>query len=247
MPGRIRSLNFSVDDYIQKGQLLMEIEAPELEFELSQVQHHLEELQYEQAATGIDAEARARSLISASELETQRQRLASLIAQISQLAITAQQSGVVKDIDPSMQVGTWVANATPLFSLMNSEIQDVYAYSGEAELGRLEVGQSGTFYPEGGGREPFEVQLTEIDYFGVTQLEQLYSASVFGGDVAVRETPAGELIPSRAIYRIHLNPVESTMEERVIRGTVKIAAFRRSLAGRAWRFLAATLIRESSF
>ncbi len=245
--GQVGAMHASGGQQVASGELLLQLVSPELAFDLRQAQHKLVELQFEQSSVGIDATARKRALVSSSEMETQQQRVASLQAKVNRLRIVAPEAGYLTDIDPGLKEGMWVAEGAPLLALVNPQAPRLFAYADENQLSRLQTGQQGTFYPQGGGRSPFDIEVSEVEFSGVPKMEQLYSASVFGGNVAVRKANNGDLIPVNATYRIRMQPMEPPVVERVLRGTVKVSGPSQSLVVRAWLWAASSLLRESGF
>jgi putative peptide zinc metalloprotease protein len=64
----------------------------------------------------------------------------------------------------------------------------------------------------------------------------------------VREDAEGRLVPEESVYRVSLAPrAPVPAPEQVRRGTVYVEGEARSLLDRAWRAVAAVLIRESGF
>jgi putative peptide zinc metalloprotease protein len=108
------------------------------------------------------------------------------------------------------------------------------------------VGNAAIFYPDGGFLSPLDARVTAIDRANTRILPDAYLASRFGGAIPVRETPQGELVPERAVYRIVLMPEQAAeAPARVLRGRVVIKGSAESLAARAWRSVLAVLVRES--
>lgn len=155
--------------------------------------------------------------------------------------------GMIVDVDSTLDAGAWVAEGSRLMALVNNSEIEVVAYPGENLLGVLQEGSSGYFYPAGGGRSKIQVRVEEIDYFGLRVLEQPYSASLFGGSVAVRENANGELLPVDATYRVRLVPASPLKSDRVLRGNVVLDAPVKSYADRVWRWIISGLTRESGF
>lgn len=232
---------------VATGQKLLVIESPELAFEFEQAQRRIEELKWENDSIGFNSDIRSRALVTSSALESQRKRMISLGAQVARLTVEAPISGTVVDFDPNLREGMWVSRDTALFALVNAGSFEVLAYSSESSVGKLALGQTGTFYPEGGGASPFSVELGEIESFGLSKLDQLYTASLFGGDVAVRETSAGDLLPVEAVYRLKLAADLDVLPARVLRGTVVLQSTPTSFLSRFWRVVNTVFIRESSF
>ena len=79
-------------------------------------------------------------------------------------------------------------------------------------------------------------------------MDTLYFASIYGGDIAVREDKEKGLIPEDSLYRIKFEPIDNhKLIPRVVRGMMYIEGEARSFAFRTYDLIAAVLIRESGF
>lgn len=245
--GVLQNLSVENRQLVQADAPLFEINSPELSFELTQVQRRLDELQWERESIGFDQASLDRALITGSEMKTQQQRLVSLGRQVERLSVQAPLAGRVTDINPDLRNSSWISEGEMILALADTQGLEFFAYPGENYLSNIAVGQKGVFYPEGGGIADIPVTVVEVEYFGIQQMEQLYSASVFGGGVPVRENERGELIPVTATYRIRLLPDEERAIPRVIRGTINLNVEARSIAARTGQLALGVLIRESGF
>ena len=132
-------------------------------------------------------------------------------------------------------------------SIVDPERTTVEAYVDEADLDRIAVGDSATFFAEADTRIELPLRLVEIARASTRLLADPSLASVHGGPIAVRAQKQNELVPDRTIYRVRLAAAGGT----VFRSTGCCAARDSprgeavSLAKRAWRAVLAVGIRES--
>ena len=77
-------------------------------------------------------------------------------------------------------------------------------------------------------------------------LDQLYLASLFGGDIAVKEDPNDRLPTQHNLYKINLD-APALQTSTVQRGTCVITAERSSLLERTYRSFFATSVNETAF
>lgn len=219
--GRVTRIAVSNDDKIKKGHVLIEMEAPELTHEKDQVERRYKELSWQRAFLGFNKKMRNEALIVSSALITQNQRLRSLLKKNDKLILTAPDSGVVADITQDIEVGDWIGEGTQMLAILETGEIEVVAYLQEEYLSRVKVGVKGLFHPELGNFPVVDVEVVEIEGMSVRAMGALYSASTFGGDVAVRETNEHELIPVISVYKLRLKLLESLGNlQRVRRGTV---------------------------
>ncbi|MBL4615461.1 MAG: HlyD family efflux transporter periplasmic adaptor subunit [Magnetovibrio sp.] len=248
MAGKISELNVTAGEKIQSADSLVKVDAADVQFEYQQAVMKYEELWWQRASLGFDPDLLDRTLIVASELLTQAQKLVSLRDVQDRANVIAPIDATVSDMDPELTAGQWVGEGKALFTLKENSPVQVIAYVDEQMLSRLNIGQTGRFYPEGGGRETYQVRVMEIESFGLSELEELLPASLFGGGVAVRQNKNDQLIPVQATYRIFLALDKSDVDtERVLRGDVVLTAKAESFLERIFRTTLTAVFRESSF
>lgn len=245
--GQISQINVVNNTQVHKGQVLIEMTAPELAHEKAQVQRRYEELSWQRASLGFDEKMRSETLVVASTLLTQNQRLRGLLKKERKLTLAAPEEGVVADLVADVKVGDWIAEGTPLLAVLDSHDLTVVAYIEEDYLSRIKLGLHGRFYPEKGNFPAVEVELIEIEKMATRSLDALYQASLFGGDVAVRKNKQEELVPVISHYQIRLKLNSPLVLPRVMRGTVILTGEPESFFSRAKNRLYAVLRRESGF
>jgi putative peptide zinc metalloprotease protein len=248
VPGRVTQIAVANKDKVRKGQILLTMNDPELSYEKEQVQRRYEELSWQRASLGFDEKMRNEALIVASTLFTQNQRLRGLLKKQEKLTMTAPESGTVVDLAQDIKAGDWLADGTPVLALLDENDLTVVAYIEEAYLSRLKLGFKGRFYPEKGNFTPLNVEIIEIESMAIKSLDALYSASLFGGDVAVRKNAQDELIPVISTYQIRLKLLNKPAKlERVMRGTAVLEGESESFFMRTKNRIYAVLRRESGF
>jgi putative peptide zinc metalloprotease protein len=243
---QISELHIRNGDQVEKGDTLLDLYSPRLTHEIETVSHRYDELKWLSSSMGFNSQLRGEMLVVSSELATQNQRLRSLQNRREQLRIKAHHSGKIVDLSPDMSTGDWVPIGMKLMAIVDYKEQHIYAYAEEQELANVNVGVVGKFYPENPEFGVVAVNVVKIQTFGVTELDSLYQASLFGGDVAVREDNKGELLTVNSVYKIELETLEELGDgDRVIRGSVVVDGKPRSLMSKFTRRLMALLVRES--
>lgn len=231
-----------------EGELLFEFEAPELELEIEEVGKRYEELSWMRSSLGFDSELRNETLIVESELRTQSQRLRSLVDQQSRLKVTAPFDGVLVDISTEVILRDWLPVGMKLGTVVVESEAKVEAYLPEDQLARVEPGMTARFFPESLEFGIHDLVLSRVEFMGTPELENLYVASTFGGDVAVRETGDGELVTVQSQYKLELvSAGEPLMTRQVVRGVAIIDGHSESLFSRIRKRITSVLIRETGF
>jgi putative peptide zinc metalloprotease protein len=124
--------------------------------------------------------------------------------------------------------------------------EEVHAVAPETDVGYLRAGQLARFIPDGAERPSVRARVVEIRDIDESSFMVPYLASLYGGEVPVREDASHRLRPETSVYRITLRLVESAPRwNQAVRGTVLVEGPRISLAQRAWEKGIRVLIRES--
>lgn len=248
VPGQVIKIAVVNNNQVNKGQVLITMADPELSYEKEQVQRRYEELSWQRASLGFDEKMRSEALIVNSALLSQNQRLRGLLKKQQKLTVIAPESGIVADLAQDIKEGDWLAEGTPVLALLERNDLTVIAYVEEADLARLKPGFKGRFYPERGHFPPLDVEIVEIETMAIKTLDALYSASLFGGDVAVRKNSQNELIPVISTYQLRLKLLNKPENlQRVMRGTAVLEGNAESFFIRAKNRIYAVLRRESGF
>ncbi|MBF0471778.1 MAG: HlyD family efflux transporter periplasmic adaptor subunit [Gammaproteobacteria bacterium] len=246
--GALSGLSVNNGDFVMKAQPLFAITSPELDFDLQQRQRRLFELQQQRIASGFSALDSDRTLVIASDIAGQLQTIRTLQRRHERLQVSASVAGEVVNMNPGLRKGDWLTEGEYILTIRDPERVEITAYLPESDITRLRLQQKGLFYPDGGGFEPFEVEVTEIEDLGLDEILQPMVASLFGGRVAVRENSSGEMIPVTATYRVQLQPSAQRSEPlRQLRGTVVVNGVTESFFSRSYRKVVAILVRESGF
>ncbi|MBT4492608.1 MAG: HlyD family efflux transporter periplasmic adaptor subunit [Gammaproteobacteria bacterium] len=230
------------------GDTVFEFESPELSLEIEEASNRFEELSWIRASLGFDEKLRNERLIVESDLMTQRQRLHTLVEESKRLNISVPFSGRIVDRSPELMPGDWLPVGTKLATVVDSNDTRVIAYLPESQLVRVEAGMNARFYPENPEFGVRDLIVSEIEFMGTPELDNLYLASSFGGDVAVRESGSGELLTVQSYYKVYMDSVEEKLSaSQVVRGVAVIDGHSVSLFSQIKRRFVAIFIRETGF
>ncbi len=233
---------------VQQGDTLFRFESPEISLKLEEAENRYKELGWMRSSLGFDPELRNEALVVTSELRTQNQLIRSLVEEQAQLNIKAPFRGEVVDINPELIIGDWFPPGYKLGAVVDPDQTKVVAYLPEEQLARVETGMTATFFPENLEHGVHDLVVERIEFVGTPQLDTLYLASTFGGDIAVREEQDGSLTTVQSQYRIELAFAENAPAlSQVVRGTAVIDGHRESLFSQFRRRFVAVFIRETGF
>jgi len=245
-PGRIVELTMEEGRHVQKGDGIMTLESPALEKDIALTKKRIEAEQLRGRRESLDQEELARRDVTLEELKARLTQLEGLVQQQHNLSLAAPISGVVVDRAEALHVGRWINRELPLAYIVDPVGEELHALATETDVGYLRVGQSARFIPEGAERPSLKAQVIEIRDIDESSYSVPYLASLYGGEVPVREDANHKLRPETSIYRITLRLTEPPPRwNQAVRGTVLVDGPRISLVHHAWEKGVRILIRES--
>jgi len=244
---RLDVLSVQEGQVVRKGDQLAVLSSAKLDHELFVMQNTVDAIHMQidrtssQQDTLEDIEVAKRRLLEANTA------LEGFKKERNRLTLTAQNSGIITQVDESLVAGRWLDKQTPLMAIVDGSSGFFEAYVSEHDLYRVRVGQKGRFYPESVDLEFIKVRVESVDNLATHTLARLELASVYGGPIGATEINK-RLVPNEAVYRIKLLPLDRINSPKMrLRGTVFLKGDDISLAARAWNRILGVLIRESGF
>ena len=245
-PGRIVELEVNEGRPVEKGERLVMLESPVLEKDVALTRKRIEVEQLKSRRQFVDQDELAKHQVTIEALKARLSQLEGLIHQQENLSLAAPIAGVVTDRAEALHVGRWINKELPLAYVIDPAGEELHALAPETDVGYLRSGQSARFIPEGAERPSVKAQIVEIRDIDESSFTVPYLASLYGGEVSVREDATRKLRPETSVYRITLHLTESPPRwNQAVRGTVLVEGPRISLAQRAWEKGVRILIRES--
>lgn len=223
------------------GAPLFALDSPALQAAAAVTQARLQQATQQSAAAGFDGELRR-------DWQVLQERRAEAVAQqgavrsdAARLQLQAGGAGQLRDVDPDLRAGDWVARRELLGRVVGSTGQEVVAYVAEETLYRVRAGDSGLFVAEGGAGPVLALRVRAIDQDASRSLNEGALATAAGGNVPVRSMQ-GVLYPERPVYRVVLDVLPSEQSEALTgqhrwRGRVSIRG--------AWEAPGAQFVRQA--
>ncbi len=247
---RVDALPFQEGDRVPEGAVLLQLHVPDLGMRRQALLARVEQRRWQAAASGFDAETRQRLLVNENALVTAQAELASLDTELLHYAPRAPFAGRLRDLDPDLQVGQWLARKEKIALLVRDDGRWlVETWLDEEAVQRVAEGDRALFLADGPDAHVLHLTVASVDRDAARVLPRPELAAHLGGHLLTREK-AGQLVPERAIYRVALEVPAGAMagwDQLSWRGQVTVQ-------GRwevpAWRYLrqaAAVLIRELGF
>ncbi len=230
---------------VKAGAPLAVFDAPDLTARTSRIDASIQALS--QRLKGVSAENSGidQRRITSEQLTEQLAEATATREEAARLHVAAEFDGIWLDVDPTLQVGSWVSTRDQIGVLVAPDRWIVDAYVGQRAVERIQVGASARFRCENSW---FSIDATviDIDLSRSKKLSHVMLDAHYGGPVA---TQAGDQhsTPASAIYRVRLELVEPLSVHHETRGQATITGSRQSLLWEGLKRTAAVIIRESGF
>jgi putative peptide zinc metalloprotease protein len=221
---QVIALPFRDGAEVPAGALLMALRSPQLEARALQTDARRQRLSLESASAGFDAARRRDWQVLSKALDTVVAQRKAITADAAHYAPRAPYAGVIRDVDPDLEVGDWVAHRELLGRLVREGAWQVVTYVDDAAVHRIAVGDEALFIAQGLDGPVARLTVAQIDRDASRTLDEPQLASVFGGHVSVREKE-GVFYPERAVYRVRLDVAPGDIpDQHAWRGKVAIVA-----------------------
>lgn len=233
---------------VAAGEPLLELASPDVEARLRIAGHEIRALQLQIARVTANPLMVADATVLESQLAQQLADYRGLAAQRERLLLRAPQAGVVRDLDPDLRAGQWLAPEPVLLRVVGNQRPKLRGYVEQQALARLEPGAEGRFVAEQPGLTALPVRLVGLDTASSAMLTLPLLASDLGGPLAVRRDAEQRAVPEHAQYGARLEVTgEVGALAQPLRGMAILHGRSESMLGGFLRRLAALGVRESGF
>ena len=245
-PGRIVSVAVRRGDEIRAGEALAVLASPSLEQDVAVTRIRLSLVEARLQRRSSVAEDKAATLSLDMEKRLLLEKLDGLEREKRDLVLKSPIDGIVRDLDPDLDVGRWVGRDAEIAFVAAPDDAVVRGYMRQDGLDKVDTGDVGTFYPEAGLARSETATLTSVAYAAAARIDVPYLTSINGGPIAAREGADRGSVPDYAVFpatfRVSRHP-----GRMVERGTVIIPGRRESLFVAIVRNVGRVLVRESGF
>ncbi len=249
-PGKARldSIHVAVNDEVEADQLMFTLSMPELEYQQQMLTMQIEEQRAILQSAVMDKSGREMLHIEQQKLESLMAQKREVMHKLSRRQLYAPVSGKIAELDRTLRPGEWIEEGA-LLSVIADELQpSVVAYFHEKDLSRIHVGSEGRFIPEYLLPQEISIVLEDVASLNSAALEEPLLASLYQGELPVRQSQKGMLLLQDSYYRVNFNTQGSpALPVGAVRGSVVVQAEATSYFQRGWETLNGILIQESGF
>lgn len=232
--GRVAASHIVLGATVAEGEILLDLDAPDLQRRLADVDLRLGAAQWQVDHAMAQTAAGESIRVDEEALAALHRERAAVEGQLARLRIAAPHAGTVVERDPTVLPGRWLAASAAVAEVADLSSCRVVAYVDESDLAHLRVGAGGRFYADDLGAAPVAVTLARIDAVAARVLDDPLFAADRGGAIAVRRTERGAS-PAHAVFGARFDVVDATDCRQRRRGTVVVDANAASLAGSVLR------------
>jgi len=244
---RIKTLAVADGASVAAGSRLVELVSPALLRNREMAAHRAETATWRYQAASLVETRVGSPRVAAEQRQSALAELERADREVGKLLFVAPHKGRFRLKNPDMATGEWLSKDTVIGTLVNPDDgAELLAWVDAAAVERVAVGADASFFSHShdgvvSGR------VVEVEDDATDALPFPSMASVFGGDIMVREKD-GKLVPERAIYRVVIEPddKESNKVKGVHYGELMIEAQAASLGGHYLRKTLSILLREIS-
>lgn len=249
---RLEALPYKEGSRVEKGDVLLRLHVPDLQMRRATMLARIDGLRWQAASSGFSEEARNRLLVNEESLATAQTELASVETELLLYEPRAPFTGHLRDLDPDLKVGQWIARKEKLGLLVREGGPWlVETWIDDSAVQRVKPGDSAIFIIDGGESTALRLKVAIVDSDAAPTLPRPELAAQFGGHLLTR-VKNGQLVPERAIYRVVLH-VESTVPSLAAGGGLTWRgklAIHSTWEAPVWPYLrqaASVLVREVGF
>lgn len=218
----------------------------------AQAQNDAQRTQYSQqiAAAGFDSELRRDwQVLQERQLQAATQQQA-METEASRYRLNASGAGVLRDVDPDLRTGDWLARNELLGRVVGSDRLEVLAYVPEEDVQRISIGDSAIFIADAGVGPVLDLTVRSVDQDASRTLSEAALSAAAGGMIQVRSMQ-GTLYPERPVYRVVLDVVTPLETDAVLqhrwRGKVSIRGQWEAAAAQFVKTATSVFWREAGF
>ena len=243
---RIIQINKAQFDDVKQGDIIIELESPELNAEYNKALLQVKTLTLQLSRVRTVEKMIEYSELTRERLSESQTELEALKGRKQALKITAEFDGKILSIDETLRTGRWVNSELPLMQMTDESKLLIETYVPENVVARL-INDKARFYSMTDVIAPLDATIISIDAASTRDMKSPWFIQTYGGDVATTPDQSGKMMTDSTVYKVILQPIDTVTLPHVERGIIQIPVESQSLLGRFWQFALSVILRESGF
>lgn len=266
VPSEIEALHVSPSQMVKQGDMLVDLAAPELDYQIEKARLNLEKARTHIRLFNVTSgnagtkTGEPQNLALQAKVEQAQENLNQLLENKKRLNVKAPFNGVVRDVNPDIHAGIILRPSDFILRVVATDGYNMTAYLSETDIARIRPGDKGHFFPHHSLTMHFPAVVENVSQSNVENLAWLSLASIYGGDIpAVKDNANGAasnggVALRRNKYQVSLNTSFENLSPRqknylrnnsyVIHGYVRVSGDSTSFFSQATRSLSALIRQE---
>lgn len=245
-PARVKAVQVADLQKVDADKELVSLEAADIDVRNRKADISVASAQVELARMPASARLQENFQVMQERLAQALAEKQAVVDEYGRQELRAPRAGTIRDVAPDLVVGRWVNPRQLLMRVVSDTEQVIEAYVGERQVSAIAPGQVVRFYPRRPGRPVISGEVVAVDKSPQKELSRPVLASVYGGEIAVKQGPHGALVTQDAVFRVIVKPLGSVPRaDTVVNGDVRIETDIRFVVENFVYRILSVLIRES--
>jgi putative peptide zinc metalloprotease protein len=246
-PGRVAAVPVRAGQLVEAGQVLLQLEAPDLAFRARSNAVRIERVRGELSRIPASDRQRESSLVLQEELAQALSEQQAIESELGLLTLRATHAGRLLDVPADLAPGRWVSPRQLLGRLVDAQQGQVRAWVSESQVRRLAVADEVSFVPRRPELAILRGKVVRIDPTGSRMLPHQLLEGRNGGDLAATQDAKGEWVLRETLYQVDVQGAELPATRLVQGGRLVVDTGPWTAISAATRQLLNVLVRESGF
>ena len=246
MPARIVKILVREGQVVHRGQLLVKLESPDSAYRVAGIASRIAGIRTQLSGSVANSRLFENSAVLEQELAAASAELNAEKEKAAELQVRAPHDGVFRDLGSGLYPGAWVDRHRELGLVLGGKGTTAQVYVSESDIALIRLGAHARLVTRLADARSLDGVVVSIDETAAGSLPPMLASS-YGGQIAARREPGGELVPNEALYRVTIRAKNVVGEGQMIPVSASIEGARRSRLGGFFKWLAGALIRQSGF
>lgn len=240
-------INFKSGDRVNKGDVLLLLESPNLSLSIEKCKQEIETIRLELKKQAGSKEILAKIFLLEENLIRKKKELEGFISVNAKLTLVAPFDGYIYFND-IYGVNQWVNPKEPILSIYDPNDLKIRAFCPEGRIRDIDINSASYFISNLGEVDTIDVDINSISEISTPYLRYPELSSEYGGDIATRNDFNKRMYSEEAYYQINAAVLNSNRVFKIrTKGTLVVSGVRRSIAKMFFLKFVSVLIRESGF
>ncbi|MBA6340001.1 HlyD family efflux transporter periplasmic adaptor subunit [Colwellia sp. MB02u-10] len=244
---QIVSINFKSGDRVNKGDVLLLLESPNLSLSIEKCKQEIETIKLELKKQAGSKDILAKIFLLEENLIRKEKELEGFLGVNAKLTVVAPFDGYIYFND-TYGVNQWVNPKEPILSIYDPNKLKIRAFCPEERVRDVDINSASYFISNLSEVDTIDVDINSISEVSTPYLRYPELSSEYGGDIATRHDFNKRMYSEKAYYQINAAVLNSNRIFKIrTKGTLVVSGVRRSIAKIFLLKFVSVLIRESGF